>query len=81
MKIEVFINLDMINNFEKERLIKLFGTRIGLALCRADVTYGKLCDWYFSDILKRKLLKIRGIGKFSAYYICFTFENHLLSCL
>ena len=36
---------------KKKRLIKLFGTRIGLALVRSNVSYAILYDWYFQGIL------------------------------
>lgn len=82
MKRKVGLNLDMskIDDFETKRLVKLFGTRIGLALCRSDITYGILCDWYFNDVLVKNLLKIKGIGKLSALIIYHTFESYLFRC-
>ena len=80
MKKGVILDLDM-NDFEKERLLKLFGVRIGLALVRSDVTYAILYDWYFQGILISQVKKVRGIGKLSALIIYRKFENFLLSCL
>ena len=41
MKRKVGLNLNMskIDDYETKFLVKLFGTRIGLALCRSDITY------------------------------------------
>lgn len=71
----------MIDEFEKKRLCKIFGTRIGLALCRSGITYGDLYVWYMNDVLISKVKKIRGIGKLSALIIRNKLENYLFTCL
>lgn len=71
----------MIDDFEKKRLCKIFGTRIGLALCRSDIIYGDLYVWYMNDVLKQKLKKIRGIGKLSVLIVYSKLEEYLFSCL
>ena len=67
----------MIDSFEWQRLVNLFGTRIGNALVRSKIYYSVLLDWFFDNCLFDKLLKVRGIGYQSALFVLRTLQDNL----